>query len=330
MTKSRTQISVRGIQTDVPAIHIDDAEIVIKGGWLKVATVKDEDYFEGIALKNPEKVLTQFRTQSERADILSFFQRLPETSQKFEYPVYWDNAAALPITTYSKWWESLSQETRRNVRLAGKRGLVVSAVPYNDELVHGIMGIYNESPFRQGRRFWHYGKDFETVKRENATYADRSQFIAAYSGSELVGFIKMVYVDNIASIMQILSKTSHQDKRPTNALVAKAVEICSEKQISYLVYCKYVYHQNHQDALTEFKRRNGFQPISYPRYFVPLTVKGRLAIALKLHLGITAVLPQSLVAWLLKIRSKYYAAKLVDKRSENRELSPTTGDSRLA
>jgi len=332
MTKTRTNISIRGKQTDVPTICIGDAEIVITGDWLKVASVRDEDYYEGNTLKNPEEVLAQFKVQNEGADIFTFYQRIPnpENSRKFEYPAHWDNAAALPISTYSNWWSSLSQETRRNVRLAAKRGLVVSAVPFDDELVRGIAGIYNESPSRQGRRFWHYGKDFETVKRENGTYADRSQFIAAYCGSELVGFIKIVYVDNLASIMQILSKNSHQDKRPTNALIAKAVEICAEKGVSHLVYCKYVYHQNHQDALTEFKRRNGFQQVNYPRYFVPLTMKGRLAVALNLQLGLSAMLPQRLVVGLLKMRSKYYAAKFACKPHHNRELSPATGDSGVA
>jgi hypothetical protein len=328
MKEIRTKISVRGKQTEVPAIRVRDADFVITGGWLKLALVKDEDYFEGTALRDPTSALAEFKAQGGKADIFSFFQRLPDISRKFDFPTHWDNAAALPISTYSDWWASLSQETRRNVRLAAKRGLVVTGVPFDDNLVRGIMGIYNESPFRQGRRFWHYGKDFESVKRENGTYSGRSQFIAAYSGTELVGFIKIVYVDKLASIMQILSKSSHQDKKPTNALIAKAVEICAEKGVSHLVYCKYVYHQNHQDALAEFKRRNGFQQINYPRYFVPMTLKGRLAVAMKLHLGLAEVLPHSVVALLLKARNKYYSAKMLGHLRENRGVSVSTGDPR--
>jgi len=105
--------------------------------------------------------------------------------------------------------------------------------------------------------------------------------------------------------MQILSRVDQQDKRPTNAMIAKAVEICAEKGVSQLVYCKYVYHKNHPDALTEFKRRNGFKQVNYPRYFVPLTLKGRLAIALKLQLGPLELLPTGLVIALLKIRARY-------------------------
>lgn len=326
MTETRTQISIRGKQTRVPAIRVENADIITTGKWLKTAAIKDEDYFEGNLLSDPARVIARFREQGGQADVFSFFQRIPEILPKFDYPIHWDNAAALPVSSYSQWWENLSQETRRNVRLASKRGLVVSAVPFTDELVRGIMDIYNESPFRQGRCFWHYGKDFDTVKRDNATYADRNQFIAAYCGSELIGFIKIVYVGKLASIMQILSKTAHQNKKPTNALIAKAVEICAEKGVSQLVYCKYVYHQNYQDALTEFKRRSGFKQVNFPRYFVPLTFKGRLAIALKLHLGLTEILPQKVVAMLLEARSKYYTSKLLRPTQDSRPRPSSAND----
>ena len=34
--------------------------------------------------------------------------------------------------------------------------------------------------FCQGRKFWHYGKDLNTVKRENGTYLDRCEILGAY------------------------------------------------------------------------------------------------------------------------------------------------------
>ena len=39
----------------------------------------------------------------------------------------------------------------------------------------GISNVYNETPIRQGRKFWHYGKSFDQVKAANATYLDRSE-----------------------------------------------------------------------------------------------------------------------------------------------------------
>jgi hypothetical protein len=181
------------------------------------------------------------------------------------------------------------------------------------------MEIYNETPFRQGRKFWHYGKDFATVKAENGTYAERSEFIGAYVGTELIGFLKMVYVGKVANIMQILSKVSHQDKKPMNALIAKAVEICGEKGMSHLLYRKYFYHKNRPDALTEFKRRNGFEQVLVPRYFVALTAKGRLALKLKLHHGLKEKIPEGVMGMLIDLRRKH-----TDYRSRKQAVS--TGD----
>jgi hypothetical protein len=156
-------------------------------------------------------IIQALRQHPLKADIFTFVQKLPYTQPKFDYPVVWDNVAGIPLATFEEWWEKrLSQDTRRNIRLASKRGLIVQAVPFSDELARGIVEIYNETPVRNGRRFWHYGKDFETVKRENSTYPERSQFIAAYSDSELIGFFKMVFVNNVASVLQILSKNRHR------------------------------------------------------------------------------------------------------------------------
>ena len=304
MADGITHVSVRGRQILVPLINIGRVEVIVAGRCLKMAMVRDEDYFEGIAVNDAQQFIAEVRRRATRADIFSFAQRIPDIEQRYDYPVYWDNAAAISLSGYNEWWNALPQETRRNVRLAAKRGTVVSGVPFSDELVRGIVGIYNETPIRQGRRFWHFGKNFETVKRENGTFLNRSQFIAAYCGDELTGFIKMVRVGRLASIMQILSKTSHHERRPTNAMIAKAVELAVAQGASHLLYCKYVYHRNYKDALTEFKRRNGFQEIKFPRYFVPLTVQGRVAVALRLQLGLAEMLPRRVVATLLTARTK--------------------------
>ena len=77
----------------------------------------------------------------------------------------------------------------------------------------------------------------------------------------------------------------HYDKRPANALIAKAVELCEQQGMSYLMYCNYVYNDP-ESSLTEFKRRNGFEQALVPRYYVPLTLKGKIALRLGLHRGV--------------------------------------------
>ena len=176
---------------------------------------------------------------------------------------------------------------------------------YDDAFVRGIMSIYNESPIRQGRRFWHYGKDFEMVKKENGTFLERSEYVGAFLGDELIGFIKMVYVDQMACTLQVISKQQHHDKKPTNALIAEAVQICENKAVTHLMYGSYNY-DGRETSLTEFKRRNGFRPVVYPRYYVPLTAKGNLAMRLRLHHGVKKLIPRRLVERLRDVRSLFY------------------------
>ena len=119
---------------------------------------------------------------------------------------------------------------RRAVRKAAKAGVVVKVAEFDDAFVQGIVSINNETPIRQGRRFWHFQKSFDAVKRENSTYAERNAFLGAYYQDELIGFIRMTYADKVANIVQLLSMIKHYDKRPANALIAKAVEICEQKR----------------------------------------------------------------------------------------------------
>lgn len=288
------------------ATAFNRVSIVVKGGWLKTAMIRDEELVEGETVGDPASFLAALEKNGPKADIFAFSQKPPQRDPIHPYYHNFDNLAVIPITTFKAWLESLSQDTRRNVRRAAKRGITVNAIEFSDELARGIKEIYDETPHRQGRHFWHYGKDFSVVKAEAATYLERSQFIGAYNGSELIGFAKMVFVDNTARILHILSKTKHQDKRPTNALIAKAVEICEEKKIPQLIYCKYSYGKGDDDSLTTFKRHSGFERVDFPRYYVPLTTKGRLAIKLGLHLGFKELVPRNVLALLRKIRAKYY------------------------
>ena len=178
MSPDQIKISIRGKQTEVPFISLNGVEVITLGKWLKIATIRDEDYFDGGAIENPENFVAEFRQKGGNADIFLFSQRIPDITRRYDYPTHWDNAAAIALSDYTSWWNGLSQDTRRNVRLANKRGVEIARVSFSDKLVHGIVGIYNETPVRQGRHFWHFGKDFETVKRENGTFGERSQFLS--------------------------------------------------------------------------------------------------------------------------------------------------------
>ena len=94
-----------------------------------------------------------------------------------------------------------------------------------------------------------------------------------------------------------------------NALIAKAVDVCHKKKFPYLVYGKFVYGKKGEDKLTDFKRHNGFKKICLPRYYIPLTFKGKIALKLNLHHDIEKILPQKIIVRLLDLRKKWYSKK---------------------
>ncbi|OGL43417.1 MAG: hypothetical protein A2W05_01730 [Candidatus Schekmanbacteria bacterium RBG_16_38_10] len=193
---------------------------------------------------------------------------------------------------------------------------MIKRVDFNDEFVASVMNILNEVPVRQGGPFRDYGKDFDTVKSEHATYLDRSDFIGAYIGQELIGYIKLVFAGRFMRTMQILSMIKYRSKAPTNALMAEAVKICSERRIPFLVYGKYNYGKAGSLTLRDFKTQNGFEHILLPRYYVPLTFLGRLVLFCRLHHGFSGILPKKMIRLLLAARKMWYARNLKERNGK--------------
>ena len=307
------EVRIAGKTVYLPSAEICGRTVIVTGNWLRQASIKDEDVVEGEIVDNPTVFLEGFKRSSLRADIFSFYQKIPDSTPEYSYPFEWDNSAGIALANFEDWWGSrIDRQTRKNVRRAAKCGVVVRPVEFDDEFVSGIHAIYNESPIRQGRRFWHFGKDFDTVKMESATYLDRSVFLGAYSKDELIGFIKMIQVDQTATVIQIISKIVHKDKRPANALIAKAVEVCLDKGLKLLLYGKFVYDGDYT-SLTEFKRRNGFEEMRYPRYFVPLTVKGAVAVRLGIYKGLRRLIPLPILVASKSLRSRIYQLRYPSK-----------------
>lgn len=298
-------------------IKINDHEIDIKGKFLKLANIKDDYWIAGNPVKNMKEFISNLKQSRNRIDIFTFCQKPPDIVPKYNYYMEWDNLAVIPITNYDEWWtKRLPHNTRKNVRRAYKKGLTVKVVELDDELIKGMTTIYNESSIRQGRAYLHYGKDFNTIKKEISTYLTNSDFICAYHNDELIGFIKLVYVGHIAQIMQIISKIKHQDKRPTNALIAKAVEICVEKKMDYFVYGQYVYGNKTESTIIDFKVRNGFEMMKLPRYYIPISPLGEIGIKLKIHKGIKNLIPENLLYFLIDFRTKWYSKRYSEKKNE--------------
>jgi hypothetical protein len=223
--------------------------------------------------------------------------------------VEWESIAAVRLTSFQEWWEGLPQETRKNVRRAQKRGVVVQVRSLDDDLIRDLQVLNNDSPVRQGKVFTHYGKTLDQVKKDQAAFLDRCDYICAYHEKELIGVVKLIYRGDVASILTFLPKASHHDKRPANAIMAKAVELCEQKGIHHLIFGKFNYGNKRHTPLREFKIRNGFEEILAPRYYVPLTMKGAISVRLKLHRGLLGLLPHSVITFLVNTRAKLHAFK---------------------
>jgi hypothetical protein len=290
-------------------VILADHPITISGSVLRVAGIKAaEEHFYDVCA--PQEIIDALKERKIRADLFTFWQRLPETGPKFSYHFEWDNVAAIPLRSYEDWLKNqVHQNTRNKIRKAAKKGIEVRVVPFDDTLVNGMIGIFNESRIRQGRPFAHYGKSFQEVKEEWSSDSERCEFVAAYFGSELVGFIKLLYADRYARTSGTICKLAHRDKAPMNALIAKAVQICTDRRLEYLVYGKFSYGKKGPDTLSEFKKYSGFVQIDVPRYFVPITGKGRMALAFGLHKGPVEALPRPLIQAFLRIRSCWHKKK---------------------
>jgi hypothetical protein len=315
------EIRVAGKAFQVPSAEICGRTVVVTGKWIRIAEVKDEAVVQGLIVEEPGSFISKLKKSELQADVFTFAQRPPEIMPRHDYHWEWDNWAAIPTASFKDWWENLPQVSRKNVRRSARRGVVVKVTPFDDNLVRGVHKIYNSIRVRDGRLFWHYGEDVETVRQGLATYLDRSEFIGAYWNGELIGFLKMVYVDHVATIFHIISMDEHYDKRPQNALIAKAAQVCEQQGISHLIYGKFIYGNKRRSSLVEFKRRNGFQQANFPRYYIPLTLRGDLFIRLRLYRGFTGLLPEPILHVLLSCRAWFYKTISTSRTLQHHRLA---------
>jgi hypothetical protein len=225
-------------------------------------------------------------------DIFTFLERkwcfqIPNPSNSWVKTE--DNVSLLEVKDYDTWWNSIGKKTRNMVRRSEKSGVKVAVVQPSEKLAEGIWKIYNETPIRQQRAFPHYGESLREVSNK-INGVQNSTFVGAFLQEDLIGFIHLLYGDNVAIISQLLSLEKHKDKAVNNALIAKAVEVCASSGVRWLMYGRMGNHP----SLDKFKESNGFSKFLIARYYVPLTAKGKVAIRLGLHREFKDALPLSL------------------------------------
>lgn len=300
MTSASQFVDVRtkGRWVATPVIRVSGDILIASGKWMRIVKIRGEEVREK-AIEDPGlyvAALKKDKNAALRADIFSFSQKLPDVGPKYSYPMEWESVAAIRLLSFKNWWEGLPQETRKNVRRSQKRGVIIKTRTLDPDLIEAIREVNDDAPVRQGARNAYYGLSSEDTAKRYGEFNDRCDFICAYSGEELIGFLHLVYRDDVAAILNLTVKPSQLDKRPANALMAKAVEICENRNLSFVSYGLYNYGNKRDSSLREFKIRNGFEEVLVPRYFVPLTLWGKLCVATKLHRGLIGNLPPSVVA----------------------------------
>ena len=294
---------VNGSPARIRCVEIGGQVFEISSGPITVVRLEDEWYED---ITDPQAVITALRDDPGfRPDLFTFWQRMPDVEPKYAYHFELEDIAVLPITSYDHWWRNqIKSRTRNLIRKSEREGLVVREAEYDDEFVRGMTAIFNERPVRQGRKFWHYGKDFETVKRQFSRFLFREQMLGAYLEGEMIGFMMLCDAGRYGITGQIISSTKHRDKATNNALIARAVEISATRGWAHLIY--YFWSD---DSLAEFKRRCGFEKISVPRNYVPLSRKGEISLRLGAHRGWRALLPAAVKAPLKRARTFWYGLR---------------------
>jgi hypothetical protein len=301
-SRATYQRSAERFGRNVALLTLENLAITISGGWLRMGRVRDEPY---TCLQDSTRFIAQLRKEPRRPDLLTFMQ--PIGDQTPHHPYYHEDEGwgVLNITTYKDYWKNkIRTHTRNHIRKAEKKGVEVRQIPFDENLVHGVKAIYDECPVRQGRPFWHYQEDHETVRSGLATFLECSDFIGAFWEDQLIGFIKLTSDGRTAGLMHIISMIAHRDKAPSDALVAKAVELCAEKKISHLHYALWS-----TGGFGTFRENHGFERHNVPRYYIPLTAKGSLMLRFGLHQRLVDRLPAKLRERMVTARNRWNALR---------------------
>ncbi len=278
---------------------------IVSGRLVRIARIQSEYY---VPLEDPISMIDGLR-RSGKADIFSFVQPGPDFAPKYDFYSELDSIAVVAITNYDHWWmRQINDKTRNMVRKAKKMGAEIRKAELDAEFVKGIKEIYDEVDVIQGKPNRHYHKSLERLKAEHSSFLNRSELLGAYHQGKLIAFAKVTFTKHRAVLMNIAGMVCHRDKAPTNALLARVVEICAERGIPYLQYGVWS-----KRGLGNFKKHHAFERLDIPRYFVPLSFKGRLALALNLHRSLKENIPESWIDFGTELRSKWRSYKLSKK-----------------
>src|SRR5262249_10214920 len=134
-----TVIDGKTVSTDCATI--DGQTYSVTPGLVRVMSLED-DWYEDV--RDPASVIAALKNSDNKADIFTSWQRLPDTEPRYPYRMEPDSIAALPIKSYSFWWEKqIDRKSRNKIRKSQKNGIIVKPTSFDDEFVRGITCIFN-------------------------------------------------------------------------------------------------------------------------------------------------------------------------------------------
>jgi len=277
------------------SIIIANKEMSVAGRVFRTARLRHEwcDFLE-----DSSGAIQQLQRGRAVADLFTFVQDIGD-EPALPFHMEPTGLAVLPVTTFEKWWDDIGFKARNKVRKVQKCGVELRVAGLDADFAKGVEAIYNETPVRQGRKFFHYGQTAAEIQEELSSFLDCCIFVGAYHQAELVGFMKLLPRKHVLRTIHIIAKLSHRDKCVMDALIGKAVEICDQRKIGNLHYGSWA-----DGGIGDFRTKHGFMRVEVPRYFVPLTLRGRLMLKLKLHHPVRERLPKSWIAPLQGLRTK--------------------------
>jgi hypothetical protein len=283
------------------SIIIVGKEISVSGKLFRTARLRHEwcDFLDEV----PD-ALQQIKHSRVAADLFTFVEDIGE--EHGDHCCYTEPAAlaVLPVASFQKWWDEIGFKARNKVRKWQKCGVELREVQLDDDFARGVEAIYNETPVRQGRSFYHYGKMAAEIRVELSSFLDRCIFIGAYHQGELIGFMKLLPRKNVLRTIHIIAKISHRDKCVMDALIGRAVEICDQRKIGHLHYGSWA-----DGGVGDFRAKHGFKRVEVPRYFLPLNLRGRMMLKFKLHHPIRERLPERWIGPLKGLRTRLNSMK---------------------
>ena len=253
------------------------------------------------------------KLKSQGADLFTFIQRSFLDCDTKEYGFFsnFETIGLLKINSYSEWLKSIAKSARRYVR-KGYKGLKVKLADVDEEFIENALKIYNETPVRQGRKYSGFGLSEADLWTKFSDMRD-SEILGAYAEKQLIGLLWISYGDRVAAFRSYLSLIKYRNRYPNNALLAESVQRCCAKGYHFLTYG----NMGYIPSLDFFKSAHGFRRYPVPRFYVPLSTKGQLAIKLKMYRSVEHSLPQVLIPSLLPLYS------VIDRNYPGRLAAPS-------